>query len=531
MTMDKRTLFRLTRESGFLWKSSGVLAVLLLAAGTAVSFLNTQRLNLFHEVMAAPQSPVDPEIQVGGLQPEALEPELILDAVLQSLETDTPFYARLMDVSYMLFFLKPETALELPAIGNLNADQQAIAQGLVDCYAGAGDEAGAEALKKLAEGDAPPDANFALAIVLMDRRDADAAVEALHREIDLHDSHHAREQIVETYLELEKYDILKALARDRKYREFFTPSVLQDLALARMDWPMILKTLLPAAYEHTAAGILVLAILSGLVWALILIRFNGSFSNVWKMVLPALVLGAFSAHATLLAVFWQDEQIGFRFGNTLYQQLLYCFSIGLREETIKLLFFVPLIPFLRRKDDLVLLTVAGLVGLGFALEENVNYFDASAGLSAVTRFATANFLHIALTAMCGLTLARAVYHRGEEIQHAATTFVIAVAIHGLYDAFLMVPALLTFSWLTYTVFVLMGYQYFGWLKHLRENWMDSFSITATFTYGIILVAGLTFSLYAWEVGPYLAVQAIIGEAIGTAIILVMFYREIPETVV
>ena len=88
--------------------------------------------------------------------------------------------------------------------------------------------------------------------------------------------------------------------------------------------------------------------------------------------------------------------------------------IGLREEALKLLLFVPLIPFLLNRDDLEILTVAGLVGLGFALEENINYFQASAGLSAVGRFATANFLHIALTAMCGLTLTRAIVHRGED---------------------------------------------------------------------------------------------------------------------
>jgi RsiW-degrading membrane proteinase PrsW (M82 family) len=323
---------------------------------------------------------------------------------------------------------------------------------------------------------------------------------------------------------------LDALADDPTYGEFISPSILQKMARARMDWPNILKYHFKSAYAETRISMTLLAVLSGLVWAFLLIRFNGTFSKVWNYSIPALILGALSAHATLLAVFWLEGVHGMSFGQNMYQQLVYCLGIGLREEGLKLLFFTPLIPFLWRRSDLEILTVAGLVGLGFAMEENINYFEASAGLSAVGRFATANFLHIALTAMCGLTLARACIHRGEDIQHAITTFTLAVAVHGFYDAFLMVPALLEYSWLTYTVFVLMGFQYFGWLRHLREEWNDPFSITATFTYGLILVTGFSFILYAWDSGPITALQSVVSEAISIAIVLVLFYREIPERI-
>mgnify|MGYP001814235654 CR=1 FL=1 len=334
---------------------------------------------------------------------------------------------------------------------------------------------------------------------------------------------------MDAYLDLEKFAALEALAADSDYEEFITPDVLRDIALDRMDWPMILRTQFAASYEGADLARVLLAVLSGLVWAVILIRFNGSARGVGWFLLPALALGMLSAHATLLVVYWLEYQVGFGFGDTLVQQLIYCLGIGLREEGLKLLFFVPLIPFLARRADLEILTVAGLVGLGFALEENINYFEASAGLSAVARFATANFLHIALTAMCGLSLTRAVVHRGEDIQHAAVAFTLAVATHGFYNAFLMVWALADYSWLTYTVFVLMGYQYFGWLRHLREEWKDPFSVTAIFTYGVILVTGFSFALHAWNAGPFIALQAVVGEVIGVAIILILFYREIPET--
>lgn len=132
--------------------------------------------------------------------------------------------------------------------------------------------------------------------------------------------------------------------------------------------------------------------------------------------------------------------------------------------------------------------------------------------------------------MCGLSLTRAVIHKGEEIQQAAIIFGMAVVIHGLYDAFIMVPALSDYSFLSSTVFVLMGYQYFGWLRHSRTSWKDPISITATFTYGVIFVTGISFGLYAWNSGPFPALQAIAHEVIGVGIILVLFYREIPETI-
>ncbi len=530
MGINKLKLYQLTRQSAFIWISSGVLAALLLGIGTAVSLLNRNRLDLFQKVVSAPADAREVPVEVSAPGAEGYTEDFVLRAVLEGLESSAPFYARLMDLSFMLYCMAPAAPVELPQLDSLTPAEQAVAQRLAACYSGPDKEAAVQALEALAEGEAPRHANFALAIVLMDRRETVRAVEALNREIELYNPRHAREQLVDVYLEAGRYDLLHALAKDPDYAAFFTPKVLQDIALAQLDWPMILKTLLPASYQNTRLGILLLALFSGLVWALLLMRFSGALSAAWKWLLPALLLGALSAHAALLSLFFQKNQLGFGFGLTVYQQLLYCLLIGLREEGLKLLFFVPLIPFLKNKNDLLILTAAGLVGLGFALEENISYFDASAGLSAMARFATANFLHIALTAMCGLSLARAVYHRGEDIQHAAATFILAVAIHGFYDAFLMVPALMSFAWLSYTVFVLMGYQYFGWLKHLRDEWQEPFSITASFTYGVILVTGFSYILLAWEAGPGLALQAVVGQAVSTAIILVMFYREIPEAI-
>ncbi|MEI6891343.1 MAG: PrsW family glutamic-type intramembrane protease [Pontiella sp.] len=529
--MNERTWFKRTRQVGFLWKSSAALMGIMLVLGIAISFLNANRMHTFQDLLATPVRVDEFELELDPFQNPHTDSNRIVKALAESLSSESPFYEKLEEVSFLLYYFPPHHPITLPPLGTLSAEQQRIAAGLTAACAEPESAAAFRPLEMLAASpNAPPDANYAVALALENRETNMEVIEALLREIDLHSSPHARERLVGAFLRLKKYDALEALGNDPEFKEFITPNILQEIARARSDWPNIVKYHFASAYGGMHPTMALLALLSGLVWAIILIRFNGSFSNVWIYSVPALVLGALSAHATLFCIFWLEGRFGMAFGTQIYQQLIYCLGIGLREEGMKLLLFVPLIPFLWKRTDLEILTVAGLVGLGFAMEENINYFEATAGLGAMARFATANFLHLALTAMCGLTLTRALVHRGEDIQHALVTFVLAVAIHSFYNAFLMVPAWVDYSWLTYTVFVLMGYQYFGWLRHLRDEWNDPISITATFTYGIILVTGFTFILAAWDLGPVLAIQAVVGEAIGIAIILVLFYREIPETI-
>ncbi|WP_372846666.1 PrsW family glutamic-type intramembrane protease [Pontiella sp.] len=525
--MDKRKLYRLTRRTGFLWKSAGLLAGVLVALGIAISFLNTERLEIFEKPMSSSVVLGEFSDELDGLLPDESTGQALAEAIGKALERDRPFHEKLLDIQYLLYFAEPQNPVAFSGTDALGSNETAVVEAFLAATSG---QKPIEPLKTMAETQsAPPFANYALALAYELAQDDPAAVEALRREILLHGSDPARERLVDTFLDLSDSTALEELAADPDFAPFITPYVRQEIALDKMDWPEILQTHFSAAYENTNGAMVLLALLSGGVWATVLFRFNGSRS-VWPLALPALLLGALSAHATLLFIYWQEYQLGFEMGEGLVQQLIYCvLGIGLREEALKLLLFVPLIPLLLRRTDLEILTVAGLVGLGFAIEENIGYFTGSAGTSALGRFVTANFLHIALTAMCGLTLVRALVHRGEDIGHAANTFAMAVAIHGLYDAFLMVYAFSDYSFLAMTVFVLMGYQYFGWLRHLRDEWRDPVSITFAFTLGVVFVTGLSFALYAWDVGPSRAFQSIGFEVIGVAIILIMFYREIPET--
>ncbi|VGO17015.1 hypothetical protein PDESU_05609 [Pontiella desulfatans] len=528
--MNKRDLYHLTRQVDFLWKSTLVLAVVFVLLGMGIGSLNTGRLDSYQRIVSVPRYVDEFTEELDGDYTRPAHNTAVADAVRDMLASPAPFHEKLENIRFLLYFAAPDDRVSVPVateLPNLSGKEHAVASAFVAAASGEKNEA---ALVALAGGDAPvAHANYALALLRESRQENSKSIAALKREIEFHNSDPARRRLVNTYLDAKQFNELEKLISDPEYKPFISSFVLREVALSRMDWPALVKAHFRSAYEGTNLAMAVLALLSGLVWATILFRFNGSLS-VLKLAVPALLLGALSTHATLLFIYWQEYQLGFTMGQETVGQIVYCIlGIGLREEAMKLLLFVPLIPFLLKRTDLEILTIAGLVGLGFAIEENINYFESTAGVSALGRFATANFLHIALTAMCGLTLTRAVAHRGEEIQHALTTFVSAVAIHGLYDAFIMVPAVEDYSFLSSTVFVLMAYQYFGWLRHLREEWRDPVSITSVFTLGVLLVTGISFCLYAWKAGPYPALQAIGYEAIGVGIILILFYREIPET--
>lgn len=539
--MSRNKVYFRTRSVGFLWKSALIVALAIIGIGSLVSLLNDQKTSAVHRMLDLTY--VEEEYELGQDQGTLLKGEI--NAILcDCLTEDRPFYEKLDDLQ-MVVWLMPEMEEqafpESDAVSCLSSNEHGLAQAFWDvCRESAtnrfftadqlksSDAAGR--LNGFADRQVKY-ANFALALSYQSL-DAAASEQALKREIELFGEDAMRERLVGFYLDGGKFDKLAALADNPDYEPYIDRCVVQEIALSRMDWPVLVRNLIPAAYENVNVAMVVLALVSGLIWMMIVLRFNGNpsiRSASVQLALPALLLGALSAHATILFIFWQEHQLGLGMGTDALGQLAYCLGIGFREEGLKLLFFCPLIPFLRRKTDLEILTVAGLVGLGFAIEENINYFEGSAGLAALGRFATANFLHISLTAMGGLSLARAFVHQGRDIQHAAVTFASIVAFHGLYDAFLIVGLLTDYAWLSFTVFVLLGHQYFGWLRHLRDEWRDPVSITTVFTLGVVVVTGLSYCLYAWQFGILEAFLAVSGEAFGIALILIMFYRGIPET--
>jgi len=204
-------------------------------------------------------------------------------------------------------------------------------------------------------------------------------------------------------------------------------------------------------------------------------------------------------------------------------------GVAVREEVCKLLLFVPLLTFLiRRNDELEALLVASFVGLGFAIEENTDYFMSSEAMSAPARFLTANFLHVALTGVNGLALYRACIRKVNGMNEFLFVFPLTILVHGLYDALPDFPDSDVGGYAAMVLYVVFATYYFSKVHPLRSNVRTTFGLTGAFVVSISLLASATIAYAMINLGPTPGLTAIFPQLAGSAILLFMFFREFNE---
>lgn len=255
-------------------------------------------------------------------------------------------------------------------------------------------------------------------------------------------------------------------------------------------------------------------------------------TRTW-LALGGVALGILSIWPTLFLVYWQKYQWGLERSASLIGGVRYfVLGVGLREELSKLVCLLPLMPLLvRLRSEMAALMISACVGLGFALEENINYFAGSAGSDALGRFLTANPMHLSLTGLVGLAIYRGIRNPSGWGPHALATFGLAVVAHGLYDAFIVVPSLQEYALFGTILFALVVYQFFRELRELRGRAKDVVSLTATFLCGVSLLTAATFIYLSSQLGWSPALDLMVPETIGLAIMVYLFLREMPETMV
>ncbi len=282
-------------------------------------------------------------------------------------------------------------------------------------------------------------------------------------------------------------------------------------------------------------GPVVLAILSGCCWMAFLLQ--ALQVGCWRdgrlwWALVGVALGVLSIWPTGFFIVWQEIGWGLRDSAELVPGIRYnVLGVGLREEFAKLCCLLPLLPILLRwRSELAALLVSSCVGVGFAVEENVGYFSANSA-STLGRFLTANPAHIAFTGLIGLNLYRACRSPKEWGSQALGMFGMMVFAHGLYDAFLSVPALAEYAMVATILFALVIYQFFHELRTLRNSQGDTISLSANFLCGVSLLTAATFVYLSATVGTSIAFDMLANGVIGLAVMVYLFLREMPETLV
>lgn len=379
--------------------------------------------------------------------------------------------------------------------------------------------------------------NHALGLYWSATGESDKAIDAFTREGQLPEAAEARRRLVELYDDANDMEGLRKLSVDSDYAKLIPHYVRMKIAASDGDWNALWWLIPKKEWAQITIGPTGLALFAGICWWLFTLhagQVDASFgARAWPC-LAAVVLGILSIWPTNWLILWQGvnwdmlESSGSLVGGIRY----FVLGVGLREELSKLLLFLPLTPFLyRRRHELEVLMVAGCVGLGFAILENVHYFTAAAGSGTIGRFLTANFFHMAATGLVGLAVMRAIWAPRTHIPEAVLVFGLIVFAHGLYDAAIIVPALAQYNIVGSIIYILLAYQFFRELRSMRTSRLETISLTATFLCGVSLLSAVTFVYASAYVGWAPAAQLMMTEILSTALMAYMFLREMPNSLV
>ncbi len=237
---------------------------------------------------------------------------------------------------------------------------------------------------------------------------------------------------------------------------------------------LLREVLLHSARQFVSPGVFPAAC-AAILWLAILHSFN-RFDRVF-LILSAvsLALGFLSASLTVFCVFLQEIERNFIFNpeaSAVSQLIYFVAGVGLREEGLKLLCFLPVgLIVAKRRNPLEALLLAGVTGLGFAFHENIDYFRSVEGKASIwARFLTANALHFSLTGVAGFALYRMLLRKGRGWEDLLLTFLVVVAAHGFYDALLLMPKLESYAPLGFLLIAIYAYRYFDPVReHVEVN--------------------------------------------------------------
>ena len=349
----------------------------------------------------------------------------------------------------------------------------------------------------------------------------------------------AKEMVFFSLSALGDSEEIKRHLDDESWRPYAGHYTLFKYYLKEGNYTKMLYHLTIEEYKSYSWKAFVTCGVAGLGWVLFLVHLGSGW--FWKrkeqLLIPtALTLGFISTIFCLGLVVVQDHLLnhqGFE-GKSVIYNLAYCvLGIGLREEVCKLLFFLPLLYFIKDiKEDYKILCYCSLVGLGFAIEENIGYFMRAGQGAIMARFLTANFAHTFMTGFTCYYLVKAVQRGGHAWDDFTTTFIKMIGIHGIYDFLLSDPTMIAkgMPFFSMMIYVYVAMLYLRLLMNTAPPAHQFVSLTRVFTIVLCCTIGVIFMMISSETGMKTAIKAIASGIIVYAIYAYMFYREFNERI-
>ncbi len=361
----------------------------------------------------------------------------------------------------------------------------------------------------------------------------DEALFYYEREARNPDAANARQKLFELLLEKRDFAAAHRIAGDPVIGPLLTPSNRVMLAAGEHRWLDIFQPLIGMERDYLTPMPVALAAMAGLVWFIIALQaIQPPGLLCFRTLAPILAVaaGVASIAPTLLTVLYQEEVWKIKATGDFFDDLIfYVVGVGPREELCKLLCFLPFVPvLLLRKSRLEMLMIAGCVGLGFAMEENVQYFAQAGPAIAFGRFLTANFFHLAATGIVGLAFCDWMMSPLKKLpQFIGKTLAVMLA-HGCYDAFMAVEELAALALVSTMSFMLLALFFFRTLRTLRTTATDQISIAGTLIVGISLLNAAVLVCASMKLGFAPALAALAFTAFSLVMITYMFYWQLGD---
>jgi RsiW-degrading membrane proteinase PrsW (M82 family) len=303
------------------------------------------------------------------------------------------------------------------------------------------------------------------------------------------------------------------------------------VAVERRDAWRAARWSFPAAFQRPDAAVLALTIAAAAAWLVICARLGNVRERPFvklPLYLAALALGVLSIYPTMVLLALQESVLHLtesRDGDMARDALYFFFGVGFREELSKLLLFLPLYPLVRRFGARIDVVVCGgLVGLGFAAAENLNYFAHGNLATATARYMTANFAHIAWTALAAAALDDMVKDGDKHSFDFSRTLVSVMAMHGAYDLFLS-TSIDGLSFFSMALFIALGRMFLARIHEAHPRVGRGLPVLDVFAVCTAAVVGSTFVYACSRVGPSAAATVMFEGLLGTFIFTYFFVQE------
>ena len=338
---------------------------------------------------------------------------------------------------------------------------------------------------------------------------------------------------------LNKTEEIEQLLNDDEWRKFASHETRFQYHLARREYARMFYHLTMQQYEWFSFKVMAACLAAGFCWVVFLVHLANGWS--WRkreiaLVFGALILGILSAKFCLGVVVVQDDFIGHAEKNKTmaYNLAYYVLGVGLREEFCKMLLFTPLLLWLKKeRQTYKILTYCSLVGLGFAVEENISYFMRNTDSSVLlSRFLTANFFHMFLTSYICYYLTIAVQRGGKAWDEFTVVFIKMVIAHGVYDFLIADPTMASggFSFFAMMLLVWLSMQYIALIVQTAPPRHRYVSVTRVFSICLCVAVGINLLVISTDVGLQAGLKAMFGGLLNSALFAYMFFRGFNEPV-